>query len=245
MMRIQLREADIYTGDLLLVSFPYPLRQDITELVPVDNAHPEVLLQPQAQRALAMTLDVLASGDRIVPVSGFRSHGEQTALYADCLKDHGPEYTARYVAQPGCSEHETGLAIDLGENRAEIDFIAPEFPYTGVCQEFRLLAPQFGLVQRYEAGKEDVTGIGEEPWHFRYVGCPHSEIMAKQGLNLEEYLLWVRQFTQDAPLRHGGAAVFYTPFQDHWQLELPDDGEVTVSGNNVDGCVVTIWEAVP
>lgn len=79
------------------------------------------------------------------------------------------------------SEHQTGLAIDLAENKEQIDFICPHFPYTGICGEFRAAAPRFGFIERYVSGKEQITGIGAEPWHFRYVGYPHSVIMAEKN----------------------------------------------------------------
>lgn len=91
-------------------------------------------------------------------------------------------------ALPACSEHETGLAIDLAANAQDIDFICPEFPRSGICQKFREAAPYYGFVERYAKEKEPVTGISGEPWHFRYVGTPHSEIMARKGMCLEEYV---------------------------------------------------------
>lgn len=72
-----------------------------------------------------------------------------------------------------------------GEN---VDFIRPDFPYEGISQRFRELAPAYGFIERYPAGKERVTGIAHEPWHFRYVGTSHAKSMARQGLCLEEYL---------------------------------------------------------
>ena len=91
------------------------------------------------------------------------------------------------MALPGCSEHQTGLAIDLGLRGPEVDFLCPDFPYTGPCGDFRRLAADYGFVERYPAGKEPITGIAHEPWHFRYVGVPHAERMAAMGLVLEEY----------------------------------------------------------
>ena len=81
------------------------------------------------------------------------------------------------MALPGCSEHQTGLAIDLGKAAGYIDFIRPAFPYDGVCGRFRRLAARYGFIERYQRGKEEVTGISAEPWHFRYVGAPHAQLM--------------------------------------------------------------------
>ena len=109
-------------------------------------------------------------------------------IYTDSLRENGPEFTAKFVAMPGHSEHLTGLAIDLGLRQPKIDFIRPAFPYEGICQKFRELAPAYGFIERYPKGKEHITGIAHEPWHFRYVGTPYSETMAFKGMTLEEYL---------------------------------------------------------
>ena len=124
----------------------------------------------------------------IVPVSGWRSWEEQQTIYTQSLRENGPVFTAKFVAMPGHSEHQTGLAIDLGLLQPEIDFIRPAFPYEGICQKFRELAPAYGFLERYPEGKEHITGIAHEPWHFRYVGTPYSEEIARTGLTLEEYL---------------------------------------------------------
>lgn len=89
----------------------------------------------------------------------------------------------------GAVNTRTGLAIDLGENVPELDFIRPSFPDTGICGTFRARAAEFGFILRYPKGKEAVTGIGWEPWHFRYVGVPFAREIADRGLTLEEYLL--------------------------------------------------------
>ena len=68
-----------------------------------------------------------------------------------------------------------------------MDFICPEFPYDGICGHFRALAPDYGFILRYTKEKEAITGISEEPWHFRYVGVPHARIITDRGLCLEEY----------------------------------------------------------
>ena len=181
---------------LILVNraHPLPAPPDPAELAPVDEDHPDILLCRDARAWLERLLDAVGARGAIVPVSGFRSRAEQQAIWDGSLAEHGPAFTETYVARPGCSEHETGLAIDLAENRPDIDFLCPQFPDEGVCRLFRLAAPEFGFVLRYPAGKEHITGIGHEPWHFRYVGRPHAGEMALCGLTLEEY--WERRGTR-------------------------------------------------
>ena len=176
-------------NSLILVNGQHAYSPDVAQdLIPVHEDYPDILLEREAVCALSRIMEQLDGWEFIVPVSGWRSLEEQLKIYEESLRENGPEFTARFVAMPGHSEHQTGLAIDLGLRQPEIDLIRPAFPYEGICQRFRELAPAYGFIERYPAGKEHITGIAHEPWHFRYVGTPHSEIMASKCLTLEEYL---------------------------------------------------------
>lgn len=177
-------------NDLILVNqehlYPGNARQN---LVIIHPDLPDILMEQEAAKALDRLMQEINGWRHIVPVSGWRSYAEQQKIYQDSLRDNGREFTEQYVAHPGHSEHQTGLAIDLGLRQPDIDFICPAFPYEGICQRFRELAPSYGFIERYPEGKESVTGIAHEPWHFRYVGTPHAERITRKGLTLEEYLL--------------------------------------------------------
>ncbi len=178
---------------LQLISSDHPISQIPAkeDLVPAFLHTPDILMERRAARALQKLIKDLDAWDKIVPVSGFRTRQEQQAIWDQAMRDHGPVYTRQYVAIPGCSEHESGLAIDLARKQDQIDFICPDFPNDGVCGQFLRLAPHYGLILRYPKGKEAVTGIAWEPWHFRYVGIFHAKRMAERRLCLEEY---VRQY---------------------------------------------------
>lgn len=175
---------------LVLINRDHPLFHPVIPscLVSVSERYSDILMERTAAAALRKLLDDIGAGDQIVPVSGWRSHEEQQKIWADTIAGKGIEFTRKYVAVPGCSEHESGLAIDLAAAAPDIDFICPDFPRTGICQKFREKAPFYGFIQRYPKEKEAVTGISEEPWHFRYVGMPHSKIITDRGLALEEYI---------------------------------------------------------
>ncbi|MCM1025030.1 MAG: M15 family metallopeptidase [Roseburia sp.] len=182
----------------------------------------------------------------IVPVSGWRSLAEQQRIWDDSLRDNGPEFTRKYVAQPGHSEHHTGLAIDLGLKSDQIDFIRPAFPDSGVCRLFREKAAKYGFILRYPAGKESITGISHEPWHFRYVGVPHAGIMAENGLTLEEYIAFIRRYPYSHPLRYQTGqrriAVSWRKCDgEQTVMEIPAAHPYTLSGNNVDGFILAEW----
>lgn len=174
---------------LTLVNAEHPIFRPIDrrELIRVSEDYPDILMERRAAAALRRLLSEIGSDGEIVPVSGWRSNEEQKQIWADTVAEKGVSFARKYVALPACSEHETGLAIDLALKAPEIDFICPDFPQTGICGKFRERAPYYGFIQRYSREKEGITGISEEPWHFRYVGTPHSLIMVKNGLSLEEY----------------------------------------------------------
>ncbi len=177
-------------NNLILVNGCHPyLPSAELNLIPVHKNYPNVLLEREASLALTRLMDQLDGWRFIVPVSGWRSQEEQQRIWDESIRDNGQKFTQQFVALPGHSEHQTGLAIDLGLLQAKIDFICPAFPHEGICQKFRELAPAYGFIERYPKDKEKITGIAYEPWHFRYVGVPHAEIIAKSGLTLEEYLL--------------------------------------------------------
>ena len=232
-------------GALYLVNGSHPLgaEPERGELVAVDGTHPRILLRRQAQVMLARLIDAVDGGAAIVPVSGWRSQAEQQAIWDSALAERGRAFTETYVARPGCSEHQTGLAIDLGENRPEVDLLCPAFPDSGLCGALRRRAAEFGFVLRYPAGKEAVTGIGHEPWHFRYVGQPHAKLMEGRGLVLEEYLDWLRSFPPEAPLEGEGWTLCWLA---EGETPLPPPGTPwKVEDTNAGGAVLTAgrWEA--
>lgn len=250
---LTLTEENIHTGNLILVNEQYGLREEPRDyLTAVQDGSPEILLQRCAAVLLNELMYEIHGWRSIVPVSGYRSLAEQQRIWDDSLRENGREFTRKYVALPGHSEHQTGLAIDLGLKQENIDFIRPAFPYTGICQSFRKRAAKYGFILRYPAGKEDITGIGHEPWHFRYVGTPHAGIMEKNGLTLEEYIEFVRQFPygRSAYLVRNGSrnirisylAARKSPSSGTFSMDLSDDLTHTVSGNNTDGFIITEWE---
>ena len=85
------------------------------------------------------------------------------------------------MALPGTSEHELGLAVDI--NADNVNSTGQEV-YDWLLQN----AWRYGFIQRYPADKTDITGISNEPWHYRYVGLEAAEEITQQGICLEEYL---------------------------------------------------------
>ncbi|MGG4265490.1 D-alanyl-D-alanine carboxypeptidase family protein [Peribacillus simplex] len=249
MKTIILNKSQIYTGNLILVNAHYPVHSHSIEgFSIVDAKYPDVRMKRNAVNALQCIFDKIGCTDQIVAVSGHRSLAEQVEIYNGSMRDNGPSFTEKYVALPNHSEHHTGLAIDLGLKQEVIDFIRPEFPYDGICNEFRKIAPYYGFVERYQSDKEDITGIAHEPWHFRYVGHPHSEVMDKEHLSFEEYIEYIRNFTYNKEHHRMSdkdgkeIEIFFVPcHKERVEITIPEHSVYQVSGNNVDGFIVTIW----
>lgn len=247
MRTVKLGREQTTRGPLILVNARHPLSDGPDpELAPADPLCPEVLLERQAARLLAACVQAAGGWQTIVPVSGWRSLAEQRAIWADTWEKEGEDFTRRYVALPRCSEHQTGLAIDLGERVEHIDFIRPRFPDDGPCGRFGRIAADYGFIRRYRREKEAVTGIGWEPWHFRYVGVPHARLMEDNGLCLEEYGDLLRSGPRICTLSNGRrVTVSYLPCPgEEVRLEAPEDVCLQVSGHNDGGFIVTVWEAV-
>jgi len=249
MTTLTLNRNDVHTGNLILVNAKYPIEFERNiELIPADENHSSILMERGAVTVLFHILSDMNCTDEIVLVSGYRSKEEQEQIYADSLNESGQAFTKKYVALPQCSEHQTGYAIDLGLKKDVIDFIRPNFPYDGICDKFRKIAPKYGFIERYQSGKEVITGIAHEPWHFRFVGYPHAEIMTTKGLSLEEYIEDIKQYPYDG--KHlktirgkGSIEIFYAPILHYKQIKLnmPENCLYQVSGNNVDGFIITLW----
>ena len=240
---LTLHRRQIHNGPLVLVNARHPLQGPEPEcLVPADERFPQILLERRTAGLLSACIQAVGGRGRIVPVSGWRSQREQQAIWDDTIKKEGPAFTRQYVALPGCSEHQTGLAIDLGKAAPVIDFIRPNFPSSGVCGEFRRCAARYGFLQRYRREKEALTGISEEPWHFRYVGAPHATLMEEYDLCLEEYRPFVQEQPRTLHLANGrSVTVSYLPCPgEALELEIPK-GCWQISGDNQDGFFLTVW----
>lgn len=243
--------ADLYLtaagsrkGNLILVNREHPLQGElIPDLVPLTGGWPDQHLDRTAARMLAAAIEAVHGTGQILPVSGWRSQEEQQAIWNDTFRKEGADFTAKYVARPGCSEHQTGLAVDLALSADNIDFIRPDFPYDGVCGAFRKVAARYGFIERYTADKQDKTGIAAEPWHFRYVGVPHARILTDAGICLEEYPAFLRAAPRVVRLENGRRVqVSYLPYPGT-DTPRPAPGHCwQLSGTNEGGFILTAWE---
>lgn len=114
-------------------------------------------------------------------LSGYRSFDYQDKLYRKYAATDGVAAANTYSAWPGHSEHQTGLAFDIGS-------INNNYGNTPAGKWLAAHAHEYGFIIRYPKGKESVTGYQYEPWHVRYLGVELATKVYESGLCLEEYL---------------------------------------------------------
>ena len=118
-------------------------------------------------------------------VSGYRTEGEQQRLYDNKISQYekegyseteAKELAEQWVAVPGYSEHQLGVAVDINGEIYDVYLWLQENSYT------------YGFIFRYPGDKTQITTVAEEVWHYRYVGVEAATEIYEQGLCLEEYL---------------------------------------------------------
>lgn len=127
-------------------------------------------------------------GFELVAFSTYRSFDYQKTLYDKYVARDGQAAADRYSARPGYSEHQSGLAFDIGEKNFEQHWASPTFGETPAGKWVAANAHQFGFILRYPVGKEDITGYMHESWHYRFIGVGPAQDMFKNNVTLEEYL---------------------------------------------------------
>jgi D-alanyl-D-alanine carboxypeptidase len=239
--KIKVAKDQVYQGNLILVNKDYSVHQegiqsDVVNLFQHkeltagygllnNNIH---LSQNVAQAFLQM---VHAAGkDKVrhfLISSGYRDSQEQNQLYQ--------EMGSAYALPAGYSEHNTGLALDIGSSQAEMNQ-APEGKW---LQKY---AWKYGFILRYPKDKAAITGIQYEPWHFRYVGLPHSAIMQKKDFTLEQYLDYVKEQKNITTTVDGKKyEIYYYPVSQTTTIKVPVNRRYEISGNNLDGVIVTVY----
>ncbi len=166
---------------------PMPENTDIETVELTNGECVDKRIYPYLQE---MFDDARAEGIYPIVRSGFRTRQEQEEIYDDRIKEYqgqgmsekeAMEEVQLWVAVPGTSEHELGFAVDI--NADKIHSEGAEV-YTWLSENAYL----YGFINRYPSDKTAVTGVANEPWHYRYVGVEAAAQIHEQGICLEEYL---------------------------------------------------------
>jgi D-alanyl-D-alanine carboxypeptidase len=161
-------------------------------LSPLDHAPADLVdiggrqLRAEAAQAMRdMIAAAAAQGLTITVESAYRSYDYQVDTFRNQVARFGEQRAEIQVARPGYSEHQTGLAADVGGGGCDIESC---FATTAEGRWVAAHGPEFGYVVRYPDGAQDVTGYKYEPWHVRYVGAPLATEMQRTGVaTLEQF----------------------------------------------------------
>ena len=178
----------------ILVNKEYPYNKETFNNVIlkkiINDIGEEYLLEKRTLKAyLDLKKDLEKDNIKIVINSGYRSIEDQIDTKNKYLSIFGLDYTNKYVAEPGSSEHHTGLCFDISimtDNKV-VDEYDDLKPYMDIFETIITKLKDYGLVLRYPKGKEEITGYNYEPWHYRYVGKSTANIITDNNLTLEEY----------------------------------------------------------
>lgn len=232
---VAIGDEAITDGPLILVNKSVELQEDPSDLIDIADqldgllAHTdEVVVQSEiVSPLLQMLTDANDAGfKRLNLTSSFRSGELQEQLYEQIGEE--------FALPPGHSEHQTGLAVDISITYGKIEG-------TKEAKWLADNAPNYGFILRYPEHKTDITGIEFEPWHFRYVGLPHSHIMQQKDLVLEEYIEFLRK---EKTYIHESNDVYYVieyveanDLKD--RISYPWYVDFKFSGSNDDGLITT------
>lgn len=184
-------------GTLFLVNREYPLT---SAYVPGDLVRPNVSstasnIRMRSEAAMALEEMFRAAkeekGYTLTAVSGYRSYSQQNTIFKRKVDSVGKKAALLLVAPPGTSEHQLGLAMDIGCKRNSS--LTASF---GKTEEGKWVAEnchRFGFIIRYKEEWTEITGYSFEPWHVRYVGKEHAERIYELDIPLEYYCAQLRQ----------------------------------------------------
>ncbi len=239
---ISIEKHQIYSGPLLLINQDYPIQEsgmmkDIINLS--ENTYltqgygllqPDIRLSEKVADEFSRMVKAAKNDgiDHFMINSGFRTLDEQHQLYLDM----GSEY----ALPAGYSEHNAGLSLDIGSSGMKMEK-APEGKW------LEKNAWKYGFILRYPKDKSKITGIQYEPWHFRYVGLPHSAIIHQENMVLEQYLKYIKE-KRNLLVRIDGEEydISFYDLTGQSSIQARVGSTYEISGDNMNGVIVTSWE---
>lgn len=239
--------AMINNGDLVLVNslYNYKFQPDdvvLSVLAESRNSYYSVkdnVLQLDSNvitqlNALMEAYATNSGNDHLRVISGYRTSEEQTDKYN----------SGKSKFPGGYSDYHTARTIDLGifPPGSDSNYYRAEGNYAWLAEN----AASYGFVLRYPEGKETSTGEEARTYTYRYVGVPHAIYMKQNNLCLEEYIEQIKTHTNSNPLSVTNGATQYQVYyvaanvNNVTGVPVPSNLPYTISGNNVDGFIITV-----
>ena len=171
----------------MLVNKHYKLDEDFVpdDLVEFDQEYCNDDVQEGNREAVVAFKNMYEAAKKeglgLVINSSYRSYQDQENI-CNTFKDlYGEGYVTKYVALPGFSEHQTGLAFDIGSTSSKVFAESKEYEW------MKENAYKYGFILRFTKANAYITGFRSEPWHYRYVGKKIAKYIYDNNISLEEY----------------------------------------------------------
>ncbi len=171
----------------MLVNKHYKLDEDFVpdDLVEFDQKYCNDEVQEGNREAVVAFKNMYEAAKKeglgLVINSSYRSYQDQENI-CNTFKDlYGEGYVTKYVALPGFSEHQTGLAFDIGSTSSKVFAESKEYEW------MKENAYKYGFISRFTKANAYITGFRSEPWHYRYVGKKVAKYIYDNNISLEEY----------------------------------------------------------
>lgn len=171
----------------MLVNKHYKLGEDFVpdDIVKFDKKYCNGDVQEGSREAVVAFKNMYDAakkeGLELVINSSYRSYQDQEKI-CNTYKDlYGEGYVSKYVALPGFSEHQTGLAFDIGSANSQVFAESKEYEW------MKDNAYKYGFILRFTKANAYITGFRSEPWHYRYVGKKIAKYIYENDISFEEY----------------------------------------------------------
>ena len=179
-------EVKKYSTDMLINKHRYLSESfEPNDLVEIDSKYTDEKDLKVSRLALnayvSMYEAALKDGCQITINSAYRSYADQEEIVNKYTNAYGQAYVDKYVAKAGFSEHQTGLALDIGSKNSRVFENSKEFDW------MQNNAYKYGFILRFPKDKENETGYQYESWHYRYVGIDIAKYIKENDISLEEY----------------------------------------------------------
>lgn len=180
-------QADTSLNEKMLVNKYYCLSENyepaVLKDIPLSYCYGELKMDSAALEYFeAMCDQARVEGHTIVAEVAYRTYAWQSEIWNEYKDSYGIEYADEVAARAGSSEHQTGLSVNVVEYNN-----SSRFDKTGSYQWMMNHAHEYGFIQRYPEGLEDITGFEFEPGHFRFVGVQVATDMYNKNITFDEY----------------------------------------------------------
>ena len=253
---IEVNTSDVHNGTTILVNganeFVFPTEETVPSMADAKNdayfvRDRSVCLRTEVTEMLNELMSEYRSvknKKNIMIYNGYLDYETQKSYYDRAVSNNGEDKASMMQAKPGFADAHTGLSIDL---RIYVNGEVSDFKGEDESSWIVANAYRYGFIQRYPERKEVTTGFNASASKYRYVGIPHSVLIKNNEITLEEYIVRVKAYTYETShwyceFEGSTYEVYYAPASNEAKtvIYVPSDKAYTISGNNVDGFIVTV-----